>query len=102
MKDRERFLNYMTFQPVDRAPVMEMGFWTKILERWHHEGSPKWVTHDRHAEAYLGLDLGFNRNWLPINDMVYPPFEVETLEENETVQVIRDENGVILRQQKRI
>ncbi len=102
MNDRERFLNYMTFQPVDRAPLMEMGFWPETLECWHHEGLPKWVTHDRHAEAYLGLDLSFNRNWLPINDEIYPPFEVEILEETETVQVIRDENGVLLRQQKRM
>jgi len=102
MNDRERFLNYMSFRPVDRAPFMEMGFWTETLERWHHEGLPKWVTHDRHIEAYLGLDLSFNRNWLPVNDEVYPPFQVEVVEENETTQVIHDENGVLLRQQKRM
>lgn len=102
MNERERFVNYLTSQPVDRIPFMEMGFWTETLERWHHEGLPRWVTHDRHIEAYLGLDLSFNRNWLPINDEVYPPFEVEVLEDNETTQIIRDENGVLLRQQKRM
>jgi len=100
LNDRERFLRYMSFEPVDRIPLMEMGFWTETLERWHHEGLPKWVTHDRHAEAYLNLDLSFNRNWLPISNGLYPPFEPEVLEETENEQIVSDENGVVYRQRK--
>ena len=100
MNERQRFLRYMSFEPVDRIPLMEMGFWTETLERWHHEGLPKWVTHDRHLEAYLNLDLSFNRNWLPINDLLYPPFEPKVLGETESEQVLSDENGVVYRQQK--
>jgi len=100
INERERFLRYMSFQPVDRIPLMEMGFWTETLERWHHEGLPKWVVHDRHLEAYLNLDLSFNRNWLPINTLVYPPFEPRVLEETENDQIISDENGVVYRQRK--
>jgi uroporphyrinogen decarboxylase len=101
LTERERFLHYMSFEPVDRIPLMEMGLWTETFERWHHEGLPKWVIHDRHLEAYLGLDLSFNRNWLPINDLIYPPFEPRVLEETESEQILSDENGVVYRQRKR-
>ena len=90
----------MNFEPVDRVPLMEMGFWAETFERWHHEGLPRWVTHDRHLEAYLGLDLSFNRNWLPINDLLYPPFEPQVLEETEGEQIVSDQDGVVYRQRK--
>ena len=100
MNDRERFLSYMALKPVDRIPIMEVGFWPETLERWHHEGLPKWVTHDRHFEAYLGLDLSWNRNWLPIKTLLYPSFEVQVLEETETDQIVRDAGGVTCRRRK--
>jgi len=97
---RERFLACMRFEPVDRVPLMEMGLWDETPERWHHEGLPRWVTSLRHLEDYLGLDRSYNLNWLPINDRIYPPFEVKILEESEEHQIIRDEMGVTLRQRK--
>jgi hypothetical protein len=100
LSERDRFLRYMNFQSVDRIPLMEMGFWSETFERWYHEGLPRWVTHDRHLEAHLGLDLSFNRNWLPINDALYPPLEPRVLEDRENEQVLSDENGVVYRQQK--
>ena len=98
--ERERFLRWMSFQSVDRIPLMEMGVWDETLDRWHHEGLPKWVTTLRHLEDYLDLDRSFNVNWLPINDKVYPPFEREVLDETENEHVVRDEMGVVYRQQK--
>ena len=53
MNERECFFSYMSLEPVGRIPLREMGFWTETLERWHHEGLPKWVTHDRHMEVRL-------------------------------------------------
>jgi len=100
MNERERFLKYMQFETVDRIPLMEMGVWPETLERWHHEGLPKWVASLRHLEDYLGLDRSFNVNWLPINDGVYPPFEVTVIEETQEEQTIRDETGVTFRQRK--
>ena len=90
----------MSFQEVDRIPLMDMGVWDETLDRWHHEGLPKWVTNLRHLEDYLNLDRSFNVNWLPINHRVYPPFEREVLEETENEHVVRDEEGVVYRQQK--
>ena len=101
MSQRERFLRWMTFQPVDRIPFMEFGFWDETFERWHHEGLPKWVRQDRHIEAYLGMDISFNRNWLPINDDLYPAFKVEILEETQNEVVLREATGIVCRRRKR-
>jgi len=101
MTERERFLKYMKFQPVDRIPLMEMGVWPETLERWYREGLPKWVTSFRNLEDYLCLDRSFNVNWLPINCEIYPPFETKILEETDEQQVISDGAGVVYRQQKR-
>ena len=100
LTDRERFLRYMHFQPVDRIPLMEMGFWPETIERWHHEGLPPWVTDIRHVEDYLHLDRSFNVNWLPINHRIYPAFERTVLSETESEEIVRDEWGVTFRQQK--
>ncbi len=59
MTERERFIKCMQFQSVDRIPLMEMGLWPETLERWHHEGLPKWVTSFRNLEDYLRLDRSF-------------------------------------------
>jgi uroporphyrinogen decarboxylase len=100
MNQRERFLNWMHYQPVDRAPLMEMGFWDETFTRWHGEGLPKWVCHDRHIESYLGLDISYNRNWLPINTLLYPVPETRVIEESENEQILVDDRLVTLRQQK--
>jgi uroporphyrinogen decarboxylase len=100
MTQRQRFLRYMRGQMVDRVPLMEMGVWPETFDRWHHEGLPPWVTDIRHLEDYLHLDLSFNLNWLPIEQRVFPRFEVQVLSETENEWTIRDEWGVILRQQK--
>lgn len=97
---RERFLNWLTFQPVDRIPLQEFGYWPETIERWHHEGLPKWVTDMRHVEDYLRIDRSWNCNWLEINDLIYPKFERKVLEETENEEIVRDEMGVTLRTQK--
>ena len=101
MTERERFLRYMRFEKVDRIPLMEMGLWDETLDRWHHEGLPKWVTDLRHLEDYLDLDRSFNMNWLPISQETYPPFERELIADQGEVLLMRDERGITFRQQKR-
>ena len=100
MTERERFLNCLHFQPIDRIPLMDVGVWDETIERWSREGLPKWVTHFRHIEDYLRMDRSFNVNWLEINDRLYPYFEPQVLEETETDRVVTDELGVVYRQRK--
>jgi uroporphyrinogen decarboxylase len=100
LTDRERFLRTLTFQSVDRIPLMDMGVWDETLDRWHHEGLPKWVTSLRHLEDYLQLDRSFNVNWLAVADDIYPPCETKILSETANEIVLTDGQGVTLRQQK--
>ena len=100
MTQRERFLACMTFQPVDRVPLMEMGVWDDTFERWHREGLPPWVTTIRHLEDRLGLDRGFNLDWLPIDDGIFPAFEPRVLEESADERVVVDADGVTFRERK--
>lgn len=100
MNQRERYLRYMRFEPVDRIPLMEVGVLDETFERWHAEGLPGWVTCLQHLEDYLDLDRSWNCNWLPIQDHIYPPFEPHVLEETEAEQVISDATGVVYRQRK--
>ena len=100
MTQRERFLKCMTFEPVDRVPLMEMGLWPETLTRWHHEGLPKWVRELRHLEDHLGLDLSFNVNWLPIQGEIFPSFKHDVLEEDADTRVVRDAQGVVYRETK--
>ncbi|MBI2300731.1 MAG: hypothetical protein HYU66_17620 [Armatimonadetes bacterium] len=102
MTERERFLACLAFEPVDRVPLMDMGVWDETLQRWHHEGLPRWVTGLRHLEDYLRLDRSFNVNWLPIQTELFPPFETRVLEESETELTVSDGQGVVFRQQKRM
>jgi hypothetical protein len=99
---RERFLRYMRFQPVDRIPLMEMGVWPETLERWHGEGLPPWVSCLRHLEDYLRLDRSFNLNWLPIDDGLYPPSAAKVLEETPEEEIVEDGAGVVYRRRKRL
>ncbi len=100
MTERERFLRCMRFEAVDRIPLMDMGVWDETLQRWHHEGLPRWVTCLRHLEDYLRLDRSFNVNWLPINDLLHPPLESRILEETENEVVVVDGMGATSRQRK--
>lgn len=100
MTQRDRFLKWMTFDPVDRVPLMEMGIWPETIARWHSEGLPPWVRELRHLEDHLGLDVSFNKNWLPIDQELYPPGESEVIEEDDETVTRRDGLGVILREQK--
>ena len=110
MNARERFLACMRFEPVDRAPDWEMGYWAGTLDRWLGEGlaplslQPTGLVagigvkgqgfpwrrsepRDYAVEAQLGLDRGLEKidgEW-----GVWPPFAREVLWEDERSRLAR-------------
>jgi hypothetical protein len=57
MKQRERFLNVMNFQPVDRLPMIEWaGWWDKTILRFISEGVPDMPIREDIKHEYFGLD----------------------------------------------
>lgn len=57
MNTRERFRAAMSFQPVDRLPMIESyWWWNQTLERWYAEGLPRQLTEHADVARHLGLD----------------------------------------------
>jgi len=74
MNARERFHATMHYEPRDRAPIMDFGFWDETLVLWEDQGLPKGADTD----AFFGMDP----QWItaPINTGLCPGFEHEVLE----------------------
>jgi uroporphyrinogen decarboxylase len=92
MNNRERFINTLRYQPVDRRPLHLVGAWPDTVARWHREGLPAGV--DPHA--YLGVESMAVVNISP-NTGLYPAYEERTLEETETVRIYLDKVGRTVR-----
>ncbi|MHB1354729.1 MAG: uroporphyrinogen decarboxylase family protein [Anaerolineae bacterium] len=121
MNSRERFQACMRFQPVDRAPNWEMGYWAGVLERWYGEGLLRhplapvglgegeavkgegfpWKPgepHDYSASAALGLDKGIEK--VACEYGPWPAFPSEVLREDETTLDRREPDGTVVRVRK--
>jgi Uroporphyrinogen decarboxylase (URO-D) len=122
VNSRERFIATMTFQPPDRAPLWEFGYWGGTIGRWYGEGLPKkrglnsaigygdaafaeagsWDELDRLREFdvhdALQLDEGLRR--IPLNNYFSPPFETRVIEDHGDWVVWVDEKGVTKRDRK--
>ena len=38
MTNRERAMNLLRFQPVDRMPAVHFGYWSELLTEWAEQG----------------------------------------------------------------
>ncbi len=91
MNARQRFLATMRYEPRDRCPLGEMGFWQETLTRWRGEGMPAGVTPDE----YFGFD--YSRERVPVSLELVPPFPEEVLESSGGYEVVRRSDGAIVR-----
>ena len=89
---RERWNRTMHFEPVDRLPMMEFGYWKETLPEWHTQGLPESVRTEADAYAYFGIE-----QWrtAPIDMSLHPMFEEEVIEEGETCTLWRDHDGAV-------
>jgi uroporphyrinogen decarboxylase len=94
MTDRQRFLRYMNYQPVDRPPLHLTGPWGDTLERWYGEGLPRDVDYNE----YLGLavkPLAINN--ISGNTGMFPAYEPAELGEEGDFRIFRDTSGRTVR-----
>jgi uroporphyrinogen decarboxylase len=104
MTPKERFLKILSFEPVDRIPLMDFGYWEETIRNWHKEGLPPEVNSTEKVEAYFGLDRGFETNSINYYTNIpqgflwgiYPPFERTITEETETNITYSGEEGIIV------
>ena len=57
MNDRQRFIATMHYQPRDRAPICDFGFWNETIPAWHKQGLPEHVVYLVKSEVTSGRDL---------------------------------------------
>jgi len=121
MNPRERFLATMRFQPVDRLPDYEMGYWAGTIDRWYQEGLPRhpdapkglvdgagvkgegfpWRApeiRDLSVHTHLGFDAGIEKvagEW-----GVYPYYAPEVLAEDDETVTRRDVDGTVIHVRK--
>ena len=93
MTQREAFHAMMSFERPEKLCQFEPGYWGETVERWRTEGLPPGV------EPWD--DCGIAHYFRPpiIQDL-YPPFERQVLEEDETSRVVRTEMGIVCRESK--
>ncbi len=97
---QDRFYRVYTYQPVDRVPDIEFGYWPQTIRRWLNEGLPLELTPEETTDMfspkvddYFGFEHeGHN---LPTNYAMIPLFNEVIIEEREDSVIIRDENGVV-------
>lgn len=91
MTDRERFLNVMSYKPVDRCVYRAEGGWPETYERWRTEG---WVLEEG---PFFPTDRWeWQGGWFFPN----PPFEHKVVEEDEATVTYVNHEGILLRERK--
>jgi uroporphyrinogen-III decarboxylase len=94
MNQRERFVRLMQYQPVDRCPIWDFGFWEETLPAWQEQGMPR----DVHPDDFFGMDMQWRGIGVGIG--LSPAFESKVLEDQGDRQVILQNDGVIVLQKK--
>ena len=99
MDGRERFQRTMHYQGVDRAPMIEVGFWSEARKRWLREGMPEGVEDALTFSGceFFGLDA---QRCIGLNLGMMPPFEAEVVCEDERTVTHRNVEGVLMRAMK--
>lgn len=105
MTSRERIQAAIAREPLDRIPMLEIGFWDEAIRRFREEGMPEsyvfqpsiWgggsYCAEHTVEDYLGLDR--------IAVLAYDGtlrLPAETLEETEEFTVVRNSDGLLNKQ----
>ena len=95
MNDRQRFYATMHYQPRDRSPLCDFGFWDETLVLWREQGLPAHVNASN-ADVFFGMDFGLDRigGASGINVGLVPPFEEKVLEDRGDHEVVQQGDGV--------
>lgn len=101
MNDRQRFNATMHYQPRDRSPICDFGFWPETIEEWHKQGLPAWVGGGHNTTTtneFFGMDAYAGG----ISGDVYlnPTFEYKVVEDRGDHEVVQQGDGVIVLRKK--
>lgn len=102
MNNRQRFQATMHYQPRDRSPITDFGFWEETVVLWHDQGLPESVQVKKNISNYLGMDYGMDyvSAAVGVNVGLYPGFEEIQLEDLGDREVVQQSDGVRVLRQK--
>lgn len=109
MNNRERFHAAMSFEETDRVCHMEHGFWESGYDRWVKEGldskikypNPEQLT-SSDTDLYQYFDVVRYVRVLKSQQLFYPKFKYEILEETSEYRIEKTEAGIIQKQGKTV
>lgn len=95
MNQRERFNAVLNYEPVDRIPIWDFGFWDETLERWRaDQGMPR----DVEPDDFFGMDVQWQ--FAPLKVGLHPLFEEKVLEDRGAERVVLSGDGMVARELK--
>jgi uroporphyrinogen decarboxylase len=97
---KDRYYRVFTYQPVDRVPDVEFGYWPQTIRRWLKEGLPLDLSQEERNEMFsarLDAFFGFEGEGAGIDLRLgmNPTFKEEVLERRGQSVVMRDSAGVV-------
>lgn len=99
MNNRERFHATMHYQPRDRSPIADFGFWDETIIIWHEQGLPESVYFagaDNNTVEYFGMDFGIDNIGTGVESGLFPAFEEKILEDHGNRILLLQSDGVIV------
>lgn len=95
MNDRERFHATMRYQPRERAPICDFGFWRETLVHWRGQGLPPEIDKTT-SDEYLGMDYGLDSVMAATGAEIglMPVFEEVVLEDRGERELVQQWDGL--------
>ncbi|MCX7011924.1 MAG: hypothetical protein NTW86_05050 [Candidatus Sumerlaeota bacterium] len=94
MNPCERFIATMQYQPRDRCPIYDFGFWKETLPQWGEQGYPTGAKPD----DFFGMDPPWRG--CGANTDLCPAFKEEVLEDRGETEIVRQTDGAVVERGK--
>ncbi len=99
MNNRQRFTAAMHYQPRDRSPIADFGFWEETIPIWHEQGLPEDVFFTyawSNTVDFFGMDFGIDSVGIRVESSLCPGFEEKILEEHGNRIITQQSDGVLV------
>lgn len=101
MNPRQRFLATMHYQPRDRSPICDFGFWDETIIEWHQQGLPAHVTgggDTSQTDPFFGMESYGGGPGVHVG--MLPGFEYKVIEDRGEYELVQQADGVRVLRQK--